>query len=270
MQRVVANLFLIAIFLPMTAGTSFSQASSPPIHRDAHAVTVVQNALAYLNNNSGTQPANAVTIQDSTVQGTCVSQETDSTTPTTTSIAWTAQGAQFRYDTTVSGQVNSFRSGHGAPMVMSSDGNSPLSPYTALASLPYHMPAQVLSSDLANAQYAFFYRGVTNTSQGSADTVEVILFAGGAAPMQLTRQVWKFLIGSGQPLEADYRIPGEDVPTVQMAMTLSYTGFALSSSGSIFPTGFTITSPIDTATCTVSSTAINTSPASSVFDAEAQ
>lgn len=242
-----------------------AHAQTPAAHRDAQAVQIVQSALAYLT--PASQGGQAVPIQDSKVQGTCTLQSQGNSASPQFAFLWMTQGPEFRYDSTASSQTVSMRSGHGNPVTMTSSATNPLSPATAAASLPYHMPAVVLSEDVGNLSFGILSRGTsTKFAQATANVVDIVQLAG-TAPMPSTRQRWYFASGTNQPIAVEYETPAESSPANHVHMLLTYSGFAPQPSGSVTPTGVAISSPVTTSNCTATSTQLNTSPAPSAFDA---
>lgn len=246
--------------------TVIALAQSPPNGartepRDPKALSIVNSALTSLGG-----AAALGSIQDMTVQATCqyhgASSGATTTSGTTTLIT---KGKEFRYDNQTGDESNSTRSGHGKPVVISGSEVTPITQFTAAASLPYHAPELLLYRELNDHQIGLLYRGIEQLQQGPANVVQVTPMIGGA-PLSQNSQLWYFDASSNLPVMIRYRVPSESSPAIVSTWTITL-GPYTTLGDVVVPSQFTNSDDAESATCQITSTVANSSPADSVFDA---
>jgi hypothetical protein len=248
----------IALFL--SAAAIFAQNSKPT--SDPQALAIVQQALALMGGQAAWTKVGEIGIE-----GSCTSLNSDGTPAGSSEIHWVQAGNEFRYDATDSGQTTTFVSGHGNPAHTDGQHASAWSRAASEAQKPYFAPALILFQELSGGQYIFEFLGSTNmpASTQTASHVRAVRRVGGQLLRRVT-QDWYFDSLTGLPISVEYGLPGESRSDIQAQATMQFSGYT-ASQGIAMPQHFSIDiAAVASTTCTVTSTAINTSPPSANFD----
>jgi len=169
------------------------------VQKDAAAVNTLQVAIQALGGNSA-----VLGINDSVITGTLTPTKGSWMQPAT--FVWKTSGQEFRYEMQFQSSTQVFASGHGRPVVSKKAGVKPLFYHIVYGALPFHVPALVLLSKVADPDTALANAGPGAALGKAAAKVQVN--TGTDKPtLSVTQQLWYIDAGSGLPLRVEYRAP---------------------------------------------------------------
>lgn len=173
-------------------------ASQQGPQRDASAIATVQAAMAAMG---GPSWAN---VTDSVTTGKMTPTKDSPVQPA--AFVYKTLGAEVRYETTGDSWAHVFASGHGKP-AGSQRGNVRALPYhVILGQAPLFLPALVLTMRLADSNYSFIDKGLTQI-QGRKAFVVQSSYAVNQPISEITLQTWYFDSSTGLPLRVESRFP---------------------------------------------------------------
>jgi hypothetical protein len=188
---------LILVFLFCLSSPDFMSAANA--QKDAVAVANVEAAMAAMGGDAGW-----AAIKDSVITGTITPTKDSWVKPAT--FVWKTSGTEFRYETTRDSETQIFASGHGKPAVSSKGKVKALFYHMGQGSPPFHFPAVVLSTKLADASYSLIDAGQKNISDKNAFAVQTSSNFSDQVSA-ITLQTWYIEASTGLPLRVEYRLP---------------------------------------------------------------
>jgi len=260
-----ALVLLLYVLIPtcllaqQTPSTAVSTSSTPV--RDPQAVALVQQSLTAMG---GTAVGAILNAQ---VQGTLT--PTASSDVPSGNFTWLDDfsGASFEFrdevDTTDAVRVEV--SGHGSPAVQQGTTINPLRSHVTYTALPYHLPAVLLSREMANGKYSIHMAGPVTVEARPALQV-IINSDAGTLDKYLSEQHWDFDAASGLPLRIEYRLPNVYYSDQWVQAAVEFSNYKVVS-GLAVP--FQVTFFEDSkavAAATISSVTFNVGTSSSQFD----
>jgi hypothetical protein len=251
-----------ALFVVLNLGTSQVFAQNPNLRSDPQATAILQQAIAQL----GGQAAWGK-VADIAILGSCASQGSTEKSADSSQIHWVQAGKEFRYDATDSGQTATFVSGHGHPARTEGQNAVAWSRAASEAQEPYFAPALMLFRELNSERYVLEFLGSTTLSSSTQSVIHVrVAMIERGRHLRRATQDWYFDALTSLPVQVQYGAPGESSSDTQAQVTMAFSGYT-TSQGLVMPQAFSIdVSSVALSACTVTSTAINTSPPSSNFD----
>jgi hypothetical protein len=193
------KLFLCIVFV--LAAFSRANAQQVPV-KDAGALGVLQSSIAAMGG-----IATVGSILDSTVVGTSqYGSGTDAPPPI--SFTWQTAGSEFQSTAQNPNGVYTILSGHGSPAQLKHGNWVPLAPYVARATLPFHLPALVLLSELQNINYSIQYVG-QETINGKPAIHVHMADNSDSIGQAVTPQDWYFDPTTYLPIQVNFLLPDE-------------------------------------------------------------
>jgi hypothetical protein len=193
--------FVLSALVSIPCVAQQSPTTTTPPHRDPQAVAIVQHSLAA---SGGTA---AAAIYNARVQGT-LAPTVGSYVPAG-NFTWLDDfsGAtfEFRHELDTFDAVRVQVSGHGSPAVRQGTRVKPLHPHVTFSALPYHLPAVLLSRELANSSYSI-EMGESVIVAGKPAVQVIFKNETGVVEKAQSEQRWDFDATSGLPVRIEYRL----------------------------------------------------------------
>lgn len=203
--RVLLGLLLFSTlaFSQTATGSSTASNEAPPI-KQAAAVATAKQAIAAMGGESLIASVHSIEADGS------ISISIGSAMRAGT-FAWkdqvTGSGFEFRQEVTIDGNTTVFASGHGKPANRGPKGKlRHLAQHIAYAAPPFHLPAILLESELADKDRSFHLLDATTINGHPAVHIQTLVETG---PVEKALSVhdWYFDATSGLPVRVEYRVP---------------------------------------------------------------
>ena len=248
--------FLTFLFCASLAAQQPAQlplAKPPAPTRDPQALVTIQNAVLAMG---GSQIIGA--IRNITVRGTAQTVPASPGDPTT--FVWVVSGADYRYENDGAQGSHTLISNGGNPVDVRDGKAVPIAYHVSRATLPFHLPAVLLYSELSNANYSFHFVGQTTVGGRPAIQVHAEDDSDSIGPI-VTPQEWYFDVASNIPLRVEYRLPDAARGTKWTEGSMDFSSFQLVK-GMLIPFGLAVTDgPISLQITAVSATVNENLPA---------
>jgi len=193
------RLLMFVLVAVLISGSTLPILADTPAKRDAAAVAYVQTSIAALGGDAGWQQ-----VKDSVVQANLLPTKDSWVKPAT--LVWKTYGPEFRYETSRDSGTQVFVSGFGKPAVSQGDKILPLAYHVAECAPAYHLPAALLSRELADQTFSIIDAGDGTLSGEPVHTVHI---SSSASDLEAaaTLQTWYLDQITGLPLRVEYRLP---------------------------------------------------------------
>jgi hypothetical protein len=237
----------------------FSQTNAQQVAvKDAGALSVLRSSIASMGGLAAVGG-----VLDSTVVGTSqYGSGTDAPPPI--SFTWQTAGGEFQNTAQNQNGVYTVLSGHGSPAQLKHGNWLPLAPYVARATLPFHLPALVLLSELQNANYSIQYVG-QETINGKPAIHVHIADNSDSIGQAVTAQDWYFDPTSQLPTQVDFLLLDEGNMQYSRHLSMAFASFQ-SASGIQIPYQITTTLNGTSTTATISTVTFNSGLPASTFN----
>lgn len=247
-----AALILIIFSLP-----GISQVT--PASKDAQALQVIEKSVAAMSAAPITQ------LHSWTITG--ISNRINvGGNASAQSFTWLFADGEFRAETVYAGHRHIFLSGHGQPARIVDEKISKLYGHIASAHQPFYMPVYLLNSELTSGTYSVKYIGETvqngvtalhiRTSDESSDVDSVV-----------TTQDWYFDANTYLPLRVEFRLPSNNNALKYQRGAFDFSRFTKAGDFLVPDRIVSYQDEVATKQVSIESIALNSSPASSSFDA---
>jgi len=246
------------LLLCSVSSLKLSAQNANSVQKDAAAVNTLQVAIQALGGNTA-----VLGINDSVITGTLTPTKGSRMQPAT--FVWKTSGQEFRYEMQFQSSTRVFASGHGRPAVSKKTGVKPLFYHMVYGALPFHAPALVLLSNIADPETALANAG-TGVALGKAAAKVQVNTGTDKATSSITQQLWYIDAGSGLPSRVEYRTPQDTNMASWVDVAMEFGDFR-QVSGVLVP--FAITTYEDgiaVSVLSVSSVQFNVGVAPSEFD----
>lgn len=187
-----------------TSGVPSATPNDLQLVREPAAIVAAQRAISAMGGDSLITGLRAIEVDGS------ISMSVGSATRAGTFV-WknqvTDKGFEFRQEVTIDGNTSVFASGHGNPANRGAKGRvHRLAQHVAYAAPPFHLPAVLLESELADKDRSFLALDAANINGHPAVHIQTSVSTGPVETL-LSVHDWYFDASSGLPLRVDYRVP---------------------------------------------------------------
>jgi hypothetical protein len=228
-MRVVRIALSLVLIFPSCSQLNAQQLSIA-VKRDPQAIAILTQAITAMGG-----PSAVAQIQSVIAQGSII--PAPGTNAPSGSFIWedqfAAQGHEFKATFQSGSLTQIFVSGHGSPGLVSNGKIRSLAPYVASTTLPFHIPAVVLASMLANTNCNIEFVGLTTLNDQTA--IQIHLHIDTDLLHQTSSvQDWYFDKNTSLPLRVEYRVLDTHLSFKYATIDADYSDYR-AAQGSVIP-----------------------------------